>query len=153
MALRRALQRNPDSDYGQGEGGEATQEPVEGLATPLGEVARGIETPRERMPDVGLRPPARGAGEDVSGGSTRIMPRKPSAPTPEAGNVVPPQGVMPFNPMGSQRGLFGRMGGLMGGGLGVPFDPVSNAQSNPLSSLIAALFSGSNPKLRGPRGI
>jgi hypothetical protein len=42
-----------------------------------------------------------------------------------------------------QRGaLFGSQGGLKGGGLGVPLDPVANQQSDPIATLIKLLNGG-----------
>jgi hypothetical protein len=109
---------------------------------------RGEEGPRER--------PSGGGG-----GGTAVAPRRPSEPTSQAGsqfsNPQPlgpaaQQGVLPFAPMpqanvGSfatpnQGGLYGSAGGLQGGGLGVPFDPISDAASDPISGLLELLMQG-----------
>lgn len=107
---------------------------------------RAGETSRER--DVNRRAP---------GGMP--TPGRPSTPTPMAGSTFQPGteggagGVMPFNPMrgpsaasmvSSRGALFGSQGGLQGGGLGVPLDPTSNSQSDPISTLISQLM-----KMRG----
>lgn len=42
-------------------------------------------------------------------------------------------------PMLRMNSLFGSMGGLKGGGLGVPLDPMSNQKDDPISQLIAML--------------
>lgn len=57
-----------------------------------------------------------------------------------------PGGIIPFKPMGStmgssmaspaSKGLYGAAGGLKGGGLGVPLDPVSDAASSPIDLLM-----------------
>lgn len=107
--------------------------------------ARSGESPREReMSKMG------GAG---------VAPRRPSSPSIGAGASFQsgassdgPQGVKPFSPMGSadvgmlaspaRRGLYGRAGGLQGGGLGVPLDPTSDQESDSIESLIQALMQG-----------
>jgi hypothetical protein len=62
------------------------------------------------------------------------------------------QGVIPFDPLpgngpgamlrSSSNGMFGSMGGLKGGGLGVPLDPVSDQKSDPINDLINMLTQG-----------
>jgi hypothetical protein len=94
---------------------------------------RGRETPRER-------------------GGGGVAPRRPSEPDPMAGSSFQSgmggPGVLPFQPMPgpqggmAQGGLFGSMGGLKGGGLGVPLDPTSNAASDPIDTLIQLLMRG-----------
>lgn len=99
------------------------------------------ETPRERPPSVGPSSTLRPA---------QATPARPTVPTPMAGSSFqPPQGVQPFAPMAgpgaaslvkpASRGLYGGMGGLTGGGLGMPSDPTSNAASNPIDTLIQLL--------------
>jgi hypothetical protein len=90
-----------------------------------------------------------GPRERQNGGSA--TPRRPSTPTPQAGSsFTAPQGVQPFQPMQSSgsigsmatprlRGLFGSLGGLQGGGLGQPLDPISNQASDPIDTLIQML--------------
>jgi hypothetical protein len=80
-------------------------------------------------------------------GGGQATPGRPMEPSPMAGGVSP--GPMPFKPMGAPspvsltkapRGnLYGSMGGLQGGGLGLPLDPVSDQKSDPISSLIQML--------------
>lgn len=103
-------------------------------------------TPRENPT---LRAPS-GAG---------AAPPMPKSPSPQAGSVSTAgmgstEGVMPFAPMGgtpnvrlakpSSQGLYGSLGGLQGGGLGLPLDPTSNQQSDPISTLIQMLSGRSN---------
>lgn len=102
--------------------------------------AQSGETPRER-------------------GSAQASLRRPSTPTPMAGSVS--QGAslrspMPFQPMeggsdsmmvagqGGMGGgsLFGKAGGLQGGGLGTPLDPMSNQMSNPIIGTLIKLLKG-----------
>lgn len=77
--------------------------------------------------------------------------RRPSTPTPMSGSTFSPgmgQGLMPFQPLDQAEGstltnpqgsLFGSAGGLKGGGLGVPLDPTSNQQSDPIAFLMRLL--------------
>lgn len=111
--------------------------------------ARGGETPRER-PNPGN--PNTGYGGVAS-------PPRPGVPTPQAGAVSQvggstegpsTAGLVPFQPLGgpspsllarpARRSLYGAAGGLQGGGLGVPLDPTSNQESDPISSLIQSLL-------------
>ena len=112
---------------------------------------RGGETPREREDskgDVSLR---------TLGGSSMAAPPRPKTPTPMAGSTFspgaaqPPSGVTPFNPMRgpspvgmarSQGQMYGALGGLKGGGLGLPLDPISDQQSDPISTLMQLLQKG-----------
>lgn len=94
-----------------------------------------------------------GVGGGAVGGGYTSAPKKPSVPTPMAGSVSNVgggvTGPVPFSPLPSPSigvmatpkaaGLYGGLGGLRGGGLGVPLDPTSNAESDPISSLIMAL--------------
>jgi len=112
----------------------------EGGLPKSGAVSRGSESPRER------------AGEQGEGPSTQATLRRPSTPTPMAGSVSDgptgaPSGVVPFNPLpgpGNNTlaggGLFGRSGGLQGGGLGVPLDPTSNNASPSITDLLKMLL-------------
>lgn len=92
---------------------------------------RGAETPRER-------------------GNTPAAPRKPMSPDPmaAAGGSTFQAGVLPFKPLPGPMGsspsgsLFGSMGGLKGGGLGIPLDPVSDVASDPIDTLIQLLMRG-----------
>lgn len=136
-----------------------------GLPT-VGPGGREGETPRERASegrpggggmggggDVRLRTAGAGGGD----GATQATPRRPSSPSPMAGSTFTPAsggatgvggspGVVPFEPMSSPNvgslttpvggGLYGGAGGLTGGGLGVPLDPISNQQSSPLDMLL-----------------
>jgi hypothetical protein len=108
------------------------------------------ETPRERVPGPHGGPPPLGP---------QATPPSPTEPVPMSGQpgggmTPPPPPMEPFDPMASdpgafispagagpaRRSLFGSMGGLKGGGLGVPLDPVSNETSNPIQGLIQALM-------------
>jgi hypothetical protein len=108
------------------------------------------ETPRERTPGVHGGPPPLGP---------QATPPSPTEPIPMSGQpgggmTPPPPPMEPFDPMASdpnafispagagpaRRSLFGSMGGLKGGGLGVPLDPVSNESSDPIQGLIQALL-------------
>ena len=158
---KRSEDDTPGADYfGQGEeapndgtltGGKFTA-PVPTNPIP----AQSGETPRERA-DIGT-----GVGGN---GEVTSAPRRPSAPTPMAGSAFEAPsggapnamamgstgGVIPFNPLpqipgveastptARLRGLFGRQGGLQGGGLGTPFDPTPNEASDPISGLINML--------------
>lgn len=98
-----------------------------GVAPP--DEGRGEETPRDRQP--------------APGGAT---PRRPMSPSPMTGST---SGLQLFNPMPgpspvtlanpAKRGMFGSLGGLQGGGLGLPLDPTSNVESDPISGLIELL--------------
>lgn len=128
--------------------------------------ARMGETPRERpLPIIpGNQPGGEFGGassfsptsqlrspDGSSGGGSQATPSRPSSPTPMSGTQSPQPGgggVIPFEPMSPNvgavgrpvgGGLFGSTGGLTGGGLGVPLDPVSNQQSNPLEMLLQIL--------------
>lgn len=122
--------------------------------------ARSGETPRERESQVSLRAPAAEGpmgGGDGSGGmepNSQTTPARPRTPQPSGGagpsTMVAqgsvPGGIRPFKPLSAPggaklatsraSGLYGSSGGLQGGGLGVPLDPVSNQQSNPLDMLL-----------------
>lgn len=125
-----------------GPGGEVGPIPARGGSTPRESEA---ERQRERVPDSG--------GAADPGGGPSFAPRKPSVPTPQAGIVQPQPGPIPFNPMDGGgmspenlakplrlRGFYGSQGGLTGGGFGLPFDPISNQDSDPISSLIEQLM-------------
>lgn len=119
-----------------GPGGEVGPIPARGGSSPRENEA---EKMRERLGD--------------EGGGPSFAPRKPSVPTPQAGIVQPQPGPIPFNPMDGGgmgpenlakplrlRGFHGSQGGLTGGGFGLPFDPISNQDSDPISSLIEQLM-------------
>ena len=108
---------------------------------------RGGETPRERS--------------KPGGGAGGAAPTRPRSPQPMAGSTfqagmgggMGSGGVMPFDPMGGSpdvgslatprlRGLFGGAGGLTEGGLGVPLDPTSDLESDPISTLLKLLQGG-----------
>lgn len=105
--------------------------------------AHGSEGPRERNNFNGA-----GGNNPIMGPGITATPRRPTEPTSMAGSTSP-AGIIPFNPMGSPdiggmakpmlRGLYGSAGGLKGGGLGTPLDPISNDQSDPISDLIKLL--------------
>lgn len=123
-----------------------------GAVRSSGEAQSG-ETPRERG-NTTLRQLGQGIG--ASGPNAEASPARPRTPTPMAGSSISAtsgggssEGVQPFSPMGSpdvgsmatprSRGLYGSQGGLQGGGLGVPLDPVSNQRSNPIDMLLELL--------------
>lgn len=94
-----------------------------------GQGARGSETPRER-------------GGDAT-------PTRPMSPDPVVGHPpvqvtqpLPSESPMALTSTLRSRGLFGGAGGLTGGGLGVPFDPTSNSQSDPINTLLKKLLGG-----------
>lgn len=114
-----------------------------GISPPRRE-GQGSESPRERD----------AFGTGVGGNAT---PRRPMAPTPMAGTAS----LQPFQPMsdapagmmaGAGMGagsvlrrpgggsLFGSMGGLKGGGLGMPLDPTNAAQNQDVSGLLQMLL-------------
>ena len=112
-------------------------------------------------------PTAAPPGQHVGtfGGNDNASPPQPNTPTPQAGSST----MIPFEPMSSApnvslvqpqtqtsyaaspnmgssatprlRGLFGGQGGLTGGGLGVPLDPISNSTSDPIDTLLSSLTS------------
>lgn len=98
-------------------------------------------------------------------GGPEAAPPRPDSPTPMAGSVQQPDlpastaGVLPFEPMGDTMGslssmaapttsrlrgsgLYGDLGGLQGGGLGVPFDPVADEDSDPINLLMKLMGGG-----------
>lgn len=94
---------------------------------------------------------------DRDGGSV-ATPRRPPEPTPHTGASMVAGGpsggpaglsLRPFTPMADvgsgdwqgSGGLFGSLGGLRGGGLGRPLDPMANEQSS-ISALIQMLLRG-----------
>jgi hypothetical protein len=114
--------------------------PQTGEPPDVSQEGRSETTPRENQPPQGAAP-------------VTSTPKKPAEPSPMAGSSFQPppiQGVQPFAPLPSQPGvslaksrsqaLYGSSGGLQGGGLGVPFDPVSDAQSDPISGLLQMLM-------------
>ncbi len=86
------------------------------------------------------------------GGQNQPTPARPRQPQPAQGAISPAPmgGVIPFEPMAGPDlasmaspvggGLYGSLGGLKGGGLGVPLDPINDAQEDPLSGLIQMLL-------------
>lgn len=88
--------------------------------------------------------PTLGGGVNMRSPGGQATPGRPMSPTPMAGSV------MPFQPMGSPSpasltrprsgNLYGSMGGLQGGGLGLPLDPTSNQKSDPISTLLQLLM-------------
>lgn len=107
----------------------------------------------------GVTPPGAGTIEGAQSGESprergaSATLRRPSAPSPMAGSTFQagtpaPQGVMPFQPMDGADAsmlahpagsLFGKAGGLQGGGLGLPLDPTSNQASDPIQLLMKLL--------------
>jgi hypothetical protein len=94
----------------------------------------------------GENPRERGEYGTGIGGNATL--RRPSVPTPGAGSSQ----LIPFSPMGDTsaqvmarpRGpgaLFGALGGLQGGGLGVPQSGESNAPNQDITGLIRLLTS------------
>lgn len=110
------------------------------------------ESPRERPqpglggggphggpPQLGAVPTPPGPTEPVPMGGLMPPPMEPFAPMPsqDPGSLINPAGAGP-----QRRSLFGSMGGLKGGGLGVPLDPVSNQESDPITMLLQKLRGG-----------
>lgn len=101
-----------------------------------------------------LRTPTGGSGDGQQAGTPggqpdgpRATPAQPRQPFARAGQT----GVLPFKPMDQNVGpnvtpkmtnLFGSLGGLKGGGLGLPLDPTSNQISDPIDGLIQLLRKG-----------
>lgn len=114
----------------------------EGLGS--GSAGRHGETPRERQ-NVSQRSAMPSASAPAN-----ASPRRPSSPESMAGSVSSPApSLVPFQPLpqasvGSMatpalRGLYGAAGGLKGGGLGMPLDPMTNEASDPIDTLIKLL--------------
>jgi hypothetical protein len=71
------------------------------------------------------------------------------SPTPMAGSTMSPGGTLPFSPLSGPKpvqlvkprgsALFGSMGGLQGGGLGLALDPTSDQASDPITTLMKIL--------------
>jgi hypothetical protein len=158
MAILRNPMQNPDRDprsagsFGSNQGPTAPppapplQEPPVSLGSSAGPGpeggARGGESPRERGATMGA-PPMGGN----TGGQPTSMP--PMAPSPVAGQGLVPSAPLPGpNPQAltstlrGSGGMFGSQGGLQGGGFGLPFDPTSNQESDPISSLLKLLQKG-----------
>lgn len=81
----------------------------------------------QATPTTSMTPTTQGSGSSFQAGG----PGSPSGYNP--GQMVTPQ---------AGGGLFGGMGGLKGGGLGVPFQPGNPALSNPISLLMNLLQNG-----------
>jgi len=167
MAQMRKLDNNgnPFDDQSQGSGiptgnlapqlGGGGMDEMMGGGERAGGEGRFGEGPRERpRPVPGGALPGPGPMTPQPYGAN-AAPEMPHSPTPQAGSTFTSGGtdgggIIPFPPMGSAdvgsmatpklRGLFGSAGGLQGGGLGVPLDPISNQQSDPISSLIESLM-------------
>jgi hypothetical protein len=86
-------------------------------------------------------------------GGAQAAPSRPRSPQPMAGSTFSPPpptgGVIPFEPMGDTSGvslargrIFGKQGGLQGGGLGMPLDPMANEASDPIAMLMQLLQGG-----------
>lgn len=84
-------------------------------------------------------------------GGISAAPRRPMSPTPMAGSTMQAGGVKPFNPMpgvsptamtSTRRSAYGGLGGLTGGGFGLPLDPTSNQASDPITTLISQMLKG-----------
>jgi hypothetical protein len=112
---------------------------------------RSGETPRDRVETPG------GFGGNESTPNIQATMRRPTTPTPMAGTTFEPSaGVLPFQPMGAPdmgalatphlRPLYGRSGGLQGGGLGVALDTTPNSPNQGIGGLIQALL-GKKPGL------
>lgn len=132
--------------------------PENGPQGPSPEMPTPGDQPYPEFPDV-TNVPDNGAGSDFPTGRGNetprdrignVAPRKPMEPSPMASQgssmQAPMPGVLPFKPlpgpmMGTTQGrLFGSMGGLKGGGLGLPLDPISDVASDPIDTLIQLLM-------------
>lgn len=126
-----------DPNGGQGQSGETPRERrIQDLPDPSG------SGPYNDSQHNQIHPPTPGSS---------AAPSRPRSPQSMAGSMSP-GGVTPFSPMsdmstssGPQMALgrlFGQAGGLKGGGLGVPLDPASNQESDPISQLIKMITGG-----------
>ena len=106
----------------------------------FGDEGRGDEGPRAALRKPGASPSPSAGNSFQSGGDMG------------GGGSMAPSGVSPFNPLPSapigsfaqsrQGGLFGSLGGLKGGGLGVPMDSTPDAASDPINTLLKLLMGG-----------
>lgn len=121
-----------------------------GVLTPHSQ--QGSEGPRENFGSRSIAtPPSPQAPAPFSaapgGGAVPPPPMAPFDPLPSnpLGDIISPGGPSPYGGPAAagagpqRRSLFGTLGGLKGGGLGVPLDPVSNASSDPIDSLLSSL--------------
>jgi hypothetical protein len=124
--------------------------------------SHGSQTPRERVPPPHMPPPPAGGpggpspmGQGNASGGV-ATPQMPMYPSPQAGSTSMATGgstdqsgstAAAFHPLPSpamgmmtsaRRSLYGKAGGLLGGGLGAQ-DTTSNNVSDPISSLIQIL--------------
>lgn len=149
--LRRALNR----DMEPGDGGGALGDSQLNSGGPADYMISGDKSGEGNRDSMGPRElfgGGSGQAPTSSAGPADVAPRRPSMPSPVGGAPASPQqppmggspsGVMPFAPMAGPSGsMFGKMGGLKGGGLGLPFDPQSDAQSDPISKLMMMLKGG-----------
>ncbi len=72
-----------------------------------------------------------------------MEPSPVSAGTPmQVHPAMPGVGPQALTSTLRSKGVFGASGGLQGGGFGLPFDPTSNQQSDPITSLLQKLLGG-----------
>jgi hypothetical protein len=144
-------QRKPQ----QPEAPQAPQLGSFGVPGDEGVPSRSGESPREREAPAGPFAPYSVPGRIPDGDERgapggEATPTQPMTPSPVAG--VPPVKIshpMPGpNPQAmtstlrGKGGYFGGQGGLTGGGFGLPFDPTSNAASDPITTLLQKLLGG-----------
>lgn len=101
------------------------------------------ETPRERPQFTPPTPHAPDPMTGQPGGGMTPPPMQPFPPmqgNPVEALITPGGGPMSAGAGPQRRSLFGSMGGLKGGGLGVPLDPTSNQSSDSIQSLIQSLM-------------
>lgn len=156
------VRRSPTGNLGQAQAPPLAPEgddlQWQGAPGQSGETPREREGAKQKGPTTdfgrfGEAPRERPGGGDAA-------PPQPRTPTPQAGSVgpspgpapMPPQPFSPMpqqapvaslaRPMGGSGSLYGGLGGLKGGGLGVPLDPISNQASDPISTLLKLLQGG-----------
>lgn len=102
----------------------------------IGEGGRGGESPRERQ-----------QGGQAGGNATKTQPMEPSpisaqTPMQVTQPLASPSPQALTSTLRGAGGMFGGQGGLTGGGLGMPFDPTSNQDSDPINTLMKLLSQG-----------
>lgn len=102
------------------------------------EEARSGETPREGATLKRPSAPTSMAGSTFTAGASQGAPGASMRPIPFAPLGSPDVGQM-VNPQGH---MYGRQGGLQGGGLGLPLDPTPNEESDPINLLMKLLSGG-----------
>lgn len=155
------MNRDQNGDAGGDQGAPAAPPAAPPDLGPGGKIGAGAPPPPPGQ-DLGGEGRLGETPRDRASGAISSTPRRPMEPTPMAGSTDL-MGSVPFQPMGSpdvgtmvnsKAGLFGGLGGLKGGGLGVPLDPTSNTPNDPISGLIQLLQGqiGGGPVGQQPMG-